>query len=316
MGRLDQSNIPDQRDPDTGLPIYSLYGATRKPTPEMLRGIDLLLFDIQDVGARYYTYISTMALAMEAARENNISFMVLDRPNPITGEIVDGPVGASEKSPFIALHPIAVRHGMTVGELANMFQAERYPGVKLEVIRMLGWRRADWFDQTALMWINPSPNMRNLNQAILYPGIGLLETTNISVGRGTDTPFEIIGAPWIEPVIFAQELNRKQMPGVRFVPTVFTPNASVHKDKRCGGVQIIINDRFALDVTRIGFEIASSLRRLYPTDWNVDGYERLLVSNEVMSRLRRNEPAREWYETFRQDLARFKERRAKFLLYQ
>ncbi len=212
-GTLDQAKISDARDNATGLKVFSLYGKTRTPTAESLSGIDTLVFDIQDIGTRFYTYISTMGGAMRAAAEHGVRFVVLDRPNPIGGTVVQGPVLDKGSESFVGFHPIAVRHGMTTGELATMFRDELKLDLELTVIRMEGWQRGMMFDETGLLWVNPSPNMRSLTQAILYPGIGLLETTNLSVGRGTDTPFEVVGAPWIDAVTLARELNASDLAG-------------------------------------------------------------------------------------------------------
>ncbi len=212
-------------DESTGLPVYSLYGDTRRPTAEMLAGIDALVLDVQDVGARFYTYITTMAYCMEEAARAGIPFYVLDRPNPIGGIQVEGPMLDGDKTSFVGYMPLPVRHGMTVGELARYFNAENRIGARLQVVAMRGWRRSHYFWDTGQLWVNPSPNMRSVAGAILYPGICLLEGANVSVGRGTDRPFEILGAPWIEPRRFAAVLRAERIAGVRFVPVTFTPNA-------------------------------------------------------------------------------------------
>ena len=230
-GKLDVSKIGDSTDQKTGLKIFSLYGKTRTPTPESLQDLDVLVFDIQDVGARFYTYISTMGNAMRAAKQQGIRFVVLDRPNPINGMIFSGPVLDEGSQSFVGFHRIPVRHGMTAGELARMFNKEMKIGADLQVIRMQNWKREMYYDETGLTWVNPSPNMRSLNEAVLYPGIGLLETTNLSVGRGTDTPFEWIGAPWLDGVQLARELNRSGLPGIRFVRVQFTPASSKYADE-------------------------------------------------------------------------------------
>ena len=222
-GKLDVARIADTRHDGSGLPVFSLYGKTRRPTPEMLEGVDTLVFDIQDIGARFYTYISTMGEAMQAAAERKIRFVVLDRPNPINGVDVTGPMLDPGRESFVAFYRLPVRHGMTVGELATLFNAQLDLKLDLQIIQVEGWRRSDFFDATGLPWINPSPNMRSLTEAVLYPGIGLLETTNLSVGRGTDTPFEIIGAPWLDGVRLARELTALELPGVRFVPVSSRP---------------------------------------------------------------------------------------------
>src|SRR5581483_4665277 len=221
-GALD-TKISDSKDKATGLPVYSLYGERTRPTAAQLAGLDTLVFDIQDIGTRFYTYISTLGLCLEAAAEHSLRFVVLDRPNPLGGLDVEGPLADPDQLSFTAYHPIPIRHGLTVGEMARLFQAEKRIGADLHVVPVEGWRRADFWDATNLTWVNPSPNMRSLTGALLYPGIGLLETTNVSVGRGTDTPFEIIGAPWLDGRLLAAELNARDLPGVRFVPVRFTP---------------------------------------------------------------------------------------------
>jgi uncharacterized protein YbbC (DUF1343 family) len=234
QGKLD-AKVDDTQDALTGLPVYSLYGENRTPTAASLEGLDTLVFDIQDIGARFYTYISTMGNAMRSAAEHQLRFVVLDRPNPINGVEVEGPILDDGSQSFVGFHTLPVRHGMTVGELAAMFNDELQLGVDLQVIPVESWRREDYFDRTGLLWVNPSPNMRSLAQAVLYPGIGLLETTNLSVGRGTDTPFEVIGAPWLDGIPLARALNQSGLAGVRFVPIRFTPDASKFAGQPCGG---------------------------------------------------------------------------------
>ena len=313
-GKLDQSRIDDSVDEKTGLPIYSLYGKTRKPLPQHLKGLDALVFDIQDIGCRFYTYISTMGNAMEAAAEAGIKFVVLDRVNPIGGVALDGPVMTAESN-FVGYHPIPVRHGMTVGELARMFNAERKINVKLTVIPVSNWRRDQWFDATGLPWINPSPNMRSLAQATLYPGVGLVETTNVSVGRGTDTPFEVVGAPWIDDLQLAAELNRAGIPGVRFVPIRFTPDASKFKGQECRGVNIFLTDRDRCPVVDIGITLALALRKLYPTEWEVDRYARLLKHDATLAAVKRGDSLTAIKASWKADQQAFTKRRAAYLLY-
>src|SRR5436305_638140 len=227
-GELDEK-VGDTTDAKTGLPVYSLYGERREPTADTLKGIDTLVYDVQDIGCRFYTYISTLGLVLEAAKEHRLRVVVLDRPNPIGGVAVEGPVRDPGRGSFVAYHELPLRHGMTVGELATLFAAERTPGVELDVVRVDGWRRGDLYDRTGLTWRNPSPNMRHLTAALLYPGVGLLETTNVSVGRGTERPFEWVGAPWVDGRKLAAELARRDVPGVRFVPVSRTPAYSTHK---------------------------------------------------------------------------------------
>jgi len=312
---LADDKISDSKDDATGLPIYSLYGETRRPKPEQLKDLDALVFDIQDVGVRFYTYISTLGHLLEEGAKAKIPVFVLDRPNPIGGLDVDGPIADSDKLSFTSYHTIPTRHGLTIGELAQLFNKQRNIGADLRVIKMEGWRRSMWFDETNLMWINPSPNMRSLTQATLYPGVGLLETTNVSVGRGTDTPFEIVGAPWIQGDKLAEYLNQRGVPGVRFVPVRFTPRASVFKDQECGGVNIIVTDRMAFRPLLAGIEMAIGLRKLYPEDWKIDSYLRLLVNADTLARLKRGESAREIVSSWNAGLQEFRKAREGILLY-
>lgn len=312
---LADEKVSDSKDEQTGLPIYSLYGESRRPKAEQLKEVDALVFDIQDIGTRFYTYISTLGYVMEEAAKARIPVFVLDRPNPITGVEVDGPVGDPDKPSFTAYHTIPVRHGMTIGELGLLFNAQRKIGADLRVIKMERWRRSMWLDETNLTWINPSPNMRSLTEATLYPGIGLLETTNVSVGRGTDTPFEVVGAPWIDGQRLAAHLNNQRIAGVRFVPVKFTPNASVFKGEQCGGINIIVTDRSRFRPVMNGMEIAVALRKLYPAEWKVDSYLRLLVNTDTLERLKRGETAEEIARSWNTKLEEFRAARAKVLLY-
>jgi uncharacterized protein YbbC (DUF1343 family) len=315
-GTLDTSHIGDARDETTGLPVFSLYGTTRRPTADSLRGIDTLVFDIQDVGTRFYTYISTLGLAMQAAAERKIRFVVLDRPNPLGGQGVEGPMLDAGRESFVGFHALPVRHGMTVGELSRLFNDELHLGLDLQVIPVEGWRRADDFDATGLSWVNPSPNLRSVTAAYLYPGIGLLETTNVSVGRGTDTPFELLGAPWIDGLQLAEALNAVRLPGIRFLPTRFTPTGSTHGTKPCQGMCMILLDRAALRPVRTGLEIAAALHRLYPKDWKPDGYMRLLGNRATFDGLLAGKPVAELEAAWQPELQAFCERRAKHLIYE
>lgn len=314
-GALDQEKITNSTDEKTGLPVFSLYGETRKPTAEMLKDIDVLVFDIQDIGARFYTYVSTMGLAMAEAAKNGKTFVVLDRVNPINGTDVEGPLADGDKLSFIAHHQIPVRHGMTVGELAQLFNKERAINADLQIVRVEDWKRSQWFDETGLAWINPSPNMRSLTQATLYPGVCLLEPTNVSVGRGTDTPFEVVGAPWIDGRKLAQVLNNANLPGVRFVPVRFTPKASVHKDVECGGVNIIVTDRRNFEAVLMGMEIAVQLHKLYRKDFGADRFNRLLVNQKVYDAFLQGSDARALKQLWESDLEGFRVIRRKYLLY-
>ena len=313
--RLEQDNIASGRDASTGVPVFSLYGKTRRPTPEMLRGIDTLVFDIQDVGARFYTYITTLGYAMEAVARAKIRFVVLDRPNPISGVQVEGPLLDPEARSFIGYFSMPVRHGMTVGELARMFNGEQQIGATLEVIAMKGWKRGDWFDSTGLGWINPSPNIRNLSQATLYPGVGLLEFSNISVGRGTDSPFELVGAPWIQATELAAFLNRRKLPGVRFLPVRFTPSGSVFAEEACQGVRILVTDRNSLRVVAMGVEIASALHALYPGRFRLEDIARSLGNRATLDRLRSGGDPRLISKEWADENADFLLMRNKYLLY-
>jgi uncharacterized protein YbbC (DUF1343 family)/CubicO group peptidase (beta-lactamase class C family) len=312
---LADEKVSDSRDEKTGLPIYSLYGETRRPKPEQLKDLDALVFDIQDIGARFYTYISTLGYLMEEAARAHIPVFVLDRPNPIGGVDIEGPVADADKLSFIAYHRIPVRHGMTVGELARLFNEERKINCDLRVVKMEGWRRGMWYDATNLTWVNPSPNMRSLTEATLYPGIGLLETTNLSVGRGTDTPFELIGAPWLDGQRLASYLNERKVAGVRFVPVRFTPKSSTFKDEECGGVNIIVTDRTRFHSVQAGLEIAVALRKLYPAEWKVDAYTRLLVNAETFEAVKRADAPEEIAHLWADELSEFRRARARALLY-
>jgi len=312
---LADEKVSDTKDEQTGLPIYSLYGESRRPKTEQLKDLDALVYDIQDVGARFYTYITTLGYVMEEAGKAKLPVFVLDRPNPINGNDVEGPVADADKTSFTAYHAIPVRHGLTIGELARLFNDERRIGADLRIIKMEGWQRAMWFDATNLTWINPSPNMRSLTEAALYPGVGLLETTNVSVGRGTDTPFEVIGAPWLDGQKLASHLNARHIPGVRFVPVRFTPNSSVFKNEACGGVNIVITDRSRFRSVLTGIEIAVALRRLFPTEWKIDSYSRLLVNSDTLERLKRGDSAEEISRTWIVGLEKFLRVRERALIY-
>lgn len=313
-GKLD-SETTDTRDPATGLPVYSLYGKTRKPTAAMLRGLDTLVFDIQDIGTRFYTYISTMGNAMQAAAEHKLRFVVLDRPNPINGRDVAGPVLDAGRESFVGFYRLAVRHGMTVGELARMFDGELHLGLDLRVVGMEGWRRDMFYDATGLKWINPSPNMRSLNEAILYPGIGLLEMTNLSVGRGTDAPFEVVGAPWLDGPRLARALTEARLPGVSFTATSFTPAASKFQGERCQGIGIGIADRAAFEPLRVGLEIACQLHKLYPDAWDARAYGRLLGNQRVFDAILSGKTVPDIQSIYRPELQDFLLKRERYLLY-
>ncbi len=309
------TEVADARDEKTGLPIFSLYGKTRKPTPEGLAGVEVLVYDIQDVGARFYTYISTLGLVLEAARENRIPVVVLDRPNPIGGVAVAGPVRDPDFASFIAHHALPVRHGMTVGELARLFNAERSIGADLTVIPCEGWRRADTFDRTGLEWINPSPNMRSLTQAMLYPGVGLLEASNLATGRGTDTPFERLGAPWVDDRALARALNELDLPGVRFVPIRFTPRERQYAGVECRGVQVAVTDWSTFEPVDLGVALAVTLRSLHPGRWEPAGFLRMLADRDAFEALMAGGDLAAIRSTWGGELAEFARVREKYLIY-
>ncbi len=280
-GDFDQPLVADSTDSQTGLPIYSLYGARTQPSAQQLAGVDTLVYDIQDIGCRFYTYLSTLGNVLEAAHAHGKRVVVLDRPNPITGAHAEGPLADPDKLAFVACHPVPIRHGLTFGEMARLLHTEKQLLCLLEVIPCEGWKRGDWFDASGLLWTNPSPNMRRLPAAALYPGVGLLEMTNVSVGRGTDTPFEVFGAPYLQARAFAAALNAENLPGVGFVPAEFTPNASVFAGANCGGVQILLLDRDALDAVQVGLTLALTLRRLCPQQWQPEKLMTLLANQKA-----------------------------------
>ncbi|HNO79017.1 MAG TPA: DUF1343 domain-containing protein [Phycisphaerae bacterium] len=312
-GVLDE-RVADSTDPLTGLKVFSLYGETRKPTAETLKGVDMLVFDIQDIGTRFYTYISTMGMAMEAAAEAGIPFVVLDRPNPITATRVFGPF-ADVEGKFTAYHDVPLVHGMTIGELAKMFNVERKINADLVVIEMQGYKRSMWYDETLLTWVDPSPNMRSLTQAALYPAIGMIEACNVSVGRGTDTPFERFGAPWIKERPLAARLNSLGLAGVRFLPYRFTPNASKFKNEECGGVQIVLTDRNAFDPSETGLSIVRELHDLFGDAFEVDKVTRLLFNEGIVNQAKSSKGPTTYTKSWQPKLDAFMARRSEFLLY-
>lgn len=316
-GREDHAQIGHGKDPATGITVWSLYqGQNRRPTAEMLREVDVLVFDIQDIGARFYTYITTMAYAMEEAARRGIPFFVLDRPNPITGTHVEGPMLDPELVSFIGYFPLPVRHGMTAGELARLFNAENRIGADLQVIPMQGWQRGDWFDSTGLVWVDPSPNMRSLNAALLYPGLAMLEySRNYSVGRGTDAPFEQIGADWIRGAELAAYLNRRFIAGVRVYPTRFRPTASNFAGQLIEGVRFVITDREAFNSSRLGLEVAAALRKLYPDRLSLEPNLRLIGSRRTVALLEAGEDPCRIIEQWQEALKEFLRLREAYLLY-
>jgi len=320
-GVLD-ADVPAEKDERTGLPIHSLFykGGTGRPPDGTLNGIDTLVIDLQDIGARFYTYQLAMGYLMEEAAKHKIAVVVLDRPNPVNGWQIEGPYSRAPKageSPntFIAYLPMPVRHGMTLGELAKLYNEERKINADLTVVAMEHWRRDYWYDETALAWINPSPNMRNMNQATLYPGIGAIEYSNISVGRGTDQPFEQIGAPWIDGRRLAEALNARRLAGIRFYPITFTPTSSKYANEQCQGVFMVITNRAALQPMRVGVEVASALWTLFGDKYDPSNMWRLVGSEEIVTRLRQGEDPAVASARWTADEARWRRLRAKYLLY-
>ncbi len=302
-------------DEATGLPVYSLYGETNRPTPEQLKGVDVLVYDIQDVGARFYTYSVTLAYCVEEAAKAKIPIYVLDRPNPIGGLAVEGPMLDADKTSFIGYMPLPVRHGMTMGEFANYVNSQKRLGADLHVVAMKGWHRNYFFYDTGQVWVNPSPNMRNLMEAILYPGVCLLEATNVSVGRGTDRPFEIVGAPWIEPVRMAAELEAARVPGVRFVPLNFTPASSTNQGQKCGGVQMILTSPEKLNSVLVGMTLVHVLHKLYPGKFEIDRVIRLLGNSAALNMLKEGKPPAAVLQSGQAEVTAFTGRRQKALIY-
>jgi uncharacterized protein YbbC (DUF1343 family)/CubicO group peptidase (beta-lactamase class C family) len=327
LGAEDTAHIAESKDAATGIPIFVTYGpgGFRAPPRELLRGLDAVVYDIQDAGARFFTYETTAQYFLEPAAQARVRVVILDRPNPITGSFVQGPITDPGRESFVNAQPVPVRHGMTVGELAQMYNAERKVAAKLTVVPMEGWVRGDWFDSTGLVWINPSPNLRSLTEATLYPGVALIEGTNVSVGRGTDTPFEVVGAPWIRPKEFADYLNARLIPGVRFVPVMFTPMAlgptpalqfpSKYNNQLCGGVNIILLDRNTLDAPELGIELAAALRKLYPEEYKMDRMMELLANQETLDAIAAGVDPRRIAAEWREPLERFEQLRKQYLLY-
>jgi uncharacterized protein YbbC (DUF1343 family) len=308
--------VSEGRDARSGLPVHSLYGETPRPTPAMLRGLDVIVIDLPDAGARFYTYMTTIAYVMEEAAKSRVAVMVLDRPNPITGLAIEGPALDADLASFVGYFPsMPVRHGLTLGELARLFNAERKLGADLTVVEARGWKREMWFDDTGLPWSNPSPNIRSLNAATLYPGLGAIEWANISVGRGTAAPFGQVGAPWIDGRQLALALNDRQIRGVRFTETTFTPDSSVYAGEQCGGVAIAITDRMALRPVRLGVEIAAAIWRQHPDRMDFGRTAQLIGSQSVIDRLKNGEDPGFIAALWTADEARWRELRSQYLLY-
>ena len=316
-GVEDHENVGNTRDA-AGIPVYSLYeGTNRRPSPEMLRNVDVLVFDIQDVGARFYTYLCTMLYAMEEAGKQKVRFLVLDRPNPLNGVQVEGPMLDPDLESFVGCYPLPLRHGMTLGEIARMAQSERgWSGPPVEVVKMEGWERGDWWDSTGLVWVNPSPNIRSWQAALLYPGVGMLEYwKDYSVGRGTDAPFEQVGADWMDGRRLAAYLNGRKIPGVRFYGTRFQPGASNFAGKTVGGVRLVITDRDQFSSGRLGLELAAALLRLFPGRGKLEINQKLIGNRSVMGALEQGEDPRVILEREGDRVTEFLGVRKKYLLY-
>lgn len=318
FGVQDDLKVENTTDSVTGVPVYSMYGGTdakKRPPLDVLKTLDAVVFDIQDAGARFYTYPATLGYLLEAAAQTNTEVIVLDRPDPINGSFVQGPMSQTEFTNFNNYHPIPLRYGMTLGELAQLYNAEKKIGARLRVVPMQGWLRGDWFDSTGIVWANTSPNLRSVNEAELYPGVAIIEGTNVSVGRGTDTPFEVMGAPWIDARAFSDYMNARLIPGVRFVPLTFTPVSGPYTNKLCKGVNIIVTDRTVLDAPEMGIELAVALRKLYPDQWKVELSLTLLANRETYDAVVRGDDPRSIAQSWQEELEKFKELRQKYLLY-
>ena len=313
-GRNDE-NVASSKDPSTGLPVYSLYGETRRPTEEMLKGIDALVFDVQDAGVRFYTYTATMAYCMEEAAKHNIAFFVLDRPNPLGGEIVEGPMLDADKTNFVGYFPMPVRYGLTIGELAQLFNGENHIGVDLHVISMRNWHRNYFFESTGIKWIPPSPNLRTIKGSIVYPGIEILQSAGVSVGRGTQTPFEEFGAPWLNGDEVATSLNALRLPGLHFAGQPFIPVVGLYSGQRCGGVAIRIIDRFAVRSMRLGLEIAAILQRLYPKEFNSAKLIELVGNADTIQQLQSGVAPDKIVASWSDSLAAFDKVRRRYFFY-
>jgi uncharacterized protein YbbC (DUF1343 family) len=313
-GHADEQ-VASSKDPSTGLPIYSLYGDHLRPTDDMLKGIDALVFDVQDAGVRFYTYTTTMGYCMEEAAKHGIAFYVLDRPNPVGGEIVEGPMLDPDKTGFVAYFPLPVRYGLTIGELAQLFNTENHIDCELHVIQMKNWHRNYFFESTSVRWIPPSPNLRTLKGALLYPGLEILQNAGVSVGRGTQTPFEEFGAPWISGEEVAATLNARNLPGVRFANQPFIPVSGLYAGQRCGGVGVRVTDRAAVRSMRVGLEIASLLQKNYPKDFDVTKILLLLGNEATVHALQAGTPPEQIISSWGPELAAFDETRRKYFLY-
>lgn len=314
-GHADE-NVASAKDAPTGLPIYSLYGEHLRPTDDMLKGIDALVFDVQDAGVRFYTYTTTMGYCMEEAAKRGIAFYVLDRPNPINGQVVEGPLLDPDKTSFVAYYPLPVRYALTIGELAQFFNAENHVNADLHVIKMRNWHRNYFFESTSLRWIPPSPNLRTLKGSILYPGLEILQNAGVSVGRGTQVPFEEFGAPWINGEEVAADLNARNLPGLHFANQPFIPVSGLYAGQRCGGVAIRVTDRAAVRSMRMGLEIAAILQKKYPDHFDTSKALLLLGNEQTVHDLQAGVPPEKIVASWAADLAQFDRLRRKYFLYQ
>lgn len=315
LGGQADDRVSSTKDPSTGLQVFSLYGETLRPSDEMLKGVDALVFDIQDAGVRFYTYTVTMAYCMEEAAKRNIAFYVLDRPNPIGGEIVEGPILDSDKTNFVAYFPIPVRYGLTIGELAQFFNSENHINADLHVIAMKNWHRNYFFESTGIRWVPPSPNLRTIKGSIVYPGLEILQSAGVSVGRGTEAPFEEFGAPWMDGGKVASALNAAHLPGLKFVTQPFIPVSGLYFGKRCGGVGIRIGDRAAVRPMRLGLEIVALLQRFYPKEFDTSKTISLLGNADTVQKLKDGVPPSDIVASWQSTLAEYDKTRRKYFLY-
>jgi|ERR1035438_8558046 uncharacterized protein YbbC (DUF1343 family) len=314
-GRNDEERVASTKDAATGLPVYSLYAETRRPTDTMLRGIDTLVFDVQDAGVRFYTYVTTMGYCMEEAAKRNIAFYVLDRPNPLGGEVVEGPMLDPDKTSFTAYFPLPVRYGLTIGEIANFLNVENHINCDLHVVEMKNWHRNYFYESTGARWLPPSPNLRTLKGSILYPGLEILQTAGVSVGRGTEAPFEEFGAPWINGDEVASALNAQHLPGLHFTGQPFIPVVGLYGGQRCGGVAIRVTDKQAVRSMRMGLEIAAILKKLYPNNFDPAKLVFLVANAETIRQLQEGVSPDQIVASWSADLNTFDAVRRKYFLY-
>ncbi len=313
-GAVDE-RVPDSADPKTGIPVISLYGPRTAPEPSHLVGIDALVYDIQDIGCRYYTYVSTLVHCMRAAATAGLPLTILDRPNPISGVHIEGPVADSDKLSFVAIHPMPIRHGMTLGELAMLVNRDAERKCDLTVVKVEGWKRRDWFDATGCEWVDPSPNMRSLVQANIYPGPAQLEFTNVSVGRGTATPFQLFGAPWLDHFRFVDTLSAMQLPGIGFVPRTFKPTASKFAGEECKGAELIVTNRDTFRPVETGVAMAIALRKVASKQWEMSRWQTLLCHKATYDAVEQGAELKDVTKLWEPSVRQFKNARQKVLLY-